>query len=237
MLYLQKCALLLAGVALVAAPSMAAQKTATSINVTTVIYDYDTASPQNKLLTRSDDFYNEYQQATYTTISSGKNQSMTSLVFSNSIWQLYIGNQTVRKVYVTLSQPVPGAAPATQPAPDGLYYANVEVYSRCFDSNNTEIGFQAIPPGTANSRCAFGIDFASGSTKYKLVMGPTWQGTGLATVTCNGGRGATCTDWTIVPNTTASNAKVATLFYFGKSGNLVPIGQYYNTYRVHVTNP
>ncbi len=46
-----------------------------------------------------------------------------------------------------------------------------------------------------------------------------------------------CVNWTIAPNTSAPNASVANLYKYAKAGGLTFVGQYYNTYRVGVTNP
>jgi len=230
-----RLAVAVVGLAIMAVPVMPAQKT-NNINVTTTIYDNDSAGSQ--LLTRSDD-YNGFQQASYSTVGSGARKELTSVILSGDGWQVYLGNQSLRTVWLTLSKPVNGSPVA--PVSDGFYYANVEVYSRCFDTSNHVIGFQAIPPGMASSRCSFGVDFSSGSSaKYKLVMSPTTSGTGWATVSCNSGSGNACMSWTIVPNSVAGGGNVPTvanLFKFAKNGNLIYIGSYYNTFRVDVTNP
>jgi hypothetical protein len=215
-----------------------AKSATTYIAVTTTIYN-DNALP-NDLLFRSDGG----TSADYLD-GGGKVRSITSQVMPKSGWQLYLGNQTARRVWVTLSHALPGSP--SSPAPDGYYSDSVEVYSRCWDATNTEVAFTAIPAGTSMNRCSFGVDFAYNRVKYKLVMGPSipglavnTAGTGLATVSCNSATGGVCNSWSIIPNTIAGGENVPTvanLYQFGKTGNLSYIGQYYNTYRVDVTNP
>ena len=210
----------------------------TYIAVTTTVHN-DNAAP-NDLLFRSDGA----SQSSYED-GGGRPKSISSHVAINGAWQLYLGNQTARRVWVTLSHPLLGSP--SSPAPDGYYSDSVEVYSRCWDINNTEVAYLAIAPGTSNNRCSFGVDFAYNRVKYKLVMGPSipaltldTSGTGWATVSCNSAAGGACNSWTIVPNTIAGGGNVPTvanLYQFGKNGNLSIIGQYYNSYRVDVTNP
>src|SRR5262249_49460314 len=125
--------------------------------------------------------------------------------------------------------------------PPGYYWENVEVYSACRDQNLNIVPFQNIL--TASNNCSLGVDFNSGGTVYKLIMSPQLPApgpaTGLATVTCNSVSGGQCVNWTIVPNMTAPNATVANLYSYtgGRTSPWVFIGQYYNTFRVNVTNP
>ena len=209
----------------------------TYINVTSIVHDEDTAVPPNRLLMRSDD-YNGSFQATYTNTGN-----VTShIAASSGGWQLLLLNQSLRTIWLTLSRPVGNSPPA--PAPDSSYWQNVEVYSTCFDVNNQTTGLLVIPPGYANNSCNLGVDFAYGGAKYKLVMSPTISGTGWATVSCNGGNSTgACNSWTITPNTVAGSGNVPTvanLYRFSSAKGqivLVYLGQYYNTYRMDVTNP
>jgi hypothetical protein len=217
-------------VAVLPALSLLAEKPPTNIPVTTTIHN-DNAAP-NDLLFRSDGASEASYQASHLALTTGA-------------WQLYIGNQTARRVWMTLSHSLPGSPSA--PAPDGYYSDSVEVYSRCWDINNTVVPFLAIPAGTSINRCNFGLDFAYNRVKYKLVMGPSipalgldTSGTGWAAVSCNSAAGGACNSWSIVPNMIAGGGNVPTvanLYQFTKTGNLLLIGQYYNTYRVDVTNP
>jgi hypothetical protein len=225
-------------IAVLLAVSLLAQKTTTTyIPVTTTIHN-DNAAP-NDLLFRSDGA----SEASYQ--DGGSVHSISSHLAPTGAWQLYIGNQTARRVWLTLSHSLPGSPSA--PAPDGYYSDSVEVYSRCWDINNTVVPFLAIPAGTSINRCDFGLDFAYKRVGYKLVMGPSiptlgldTSGTGWATVSCNSATGGACNSWTIVPNMIAGGGNVPTvanLYQFTKNGNPLLIGQYYNTYRVDVTNP
>jgi hypothetical protein len=209
----------------------------TWINVITVIHDEDTAVPPNQYLMRSD-HYNGSFQATYTNTANkaGTGGVRSQIDAGGGSFILYLGNQSLRTIWLSLASQ--GA-----PVPDGYYYANVELYSQCFDVNNQATGWLAIPPGSSNNRCTLGVDFTSGKTKYKLAMGPTsnLSGTGWATVSCNDGPNATtCNSWTVTPNTNPVNGNVPTvanLYQFTNNGSLAYIGQYHNTYRIDVTNP
>lgn len=214
-------------------------KTATTyIPVTTTIHN-DNAVP-NDLLFRSDGA----AEATYLD-GGGKVKSISSHITAGGGWQLYIGNQTARRVWLTLSHPLPGSPAA--PAPDNYYSDSVEVYSRCWDTTNTEVAYLAIPAGTSINRCTFGLDFAYNRVKYKLVMGPSipgvtldTTGTGWASVSCNSANVGGCNSWSIIPNAIGGGGNfptVANLYQYGRNGTLSFIGQYYNTYRVDVTNP
>ena len=229
-----KCTLPLAGLLVIAAPMLFGQKV-TNTNVTTIVHDENTAP--NDLLTRSDD----YNGAPPWQASYGDTGGISSHILSGSGWQLYLGSQSSRRIWLTLSQPANGSKVA--PVPDGYYYDSVEAYSRCWDSNNQEVAFLAITPLTSQNKCSFGVDFAYNRVKYKLVMQPSipglinTSGTGWATVSCNTASGTTCNNWTIVPNLNAANATVADLYQYTKSGSLTYIGSYFNTYRIDVTNP
>ena len=202
-----------------------------NINVDSTVYDRDTAG--NSLLTESDGGYpngpgNGAGYATYTTTgSSPAHPTISSIVSSSGGWMLYLGNQTQRTIWLTLgSQGVP--------IPDGYYYANVEIYSQCFDGNGGEIPITSIIDTYTN--CSLGIDFSSGGTKYKLVMSPKLPSatgsnipqTGSATVACTNFTNS-CTSWTIVPNDNAAN-----LYEYTKRG-LAYYGQYQNTYKIAIT--
>jgi hypothetical protein len=190
-----------------------------SPNVISTLYDVDAAG--TALLTRSDDF-NGATSATYTAVNK-----ITSHISESGGWQLYIGNQTARTIRLTLaSQGIP--------LPDGNYSSNVEVYSGCFDASNTKISILTMTVGAAYDNCSFGLDFSSGRTKYKLVMGPAYAGTGRAIVTCTAASGGQCTNWTIVPDTTIANARVANLFHFANNGSLILDGVYHNSFSVGV---
>lgn len=208
-------------------PSAAHWATTSSftIPVTTTVYDAGAAG--NPLLTRSDD-YNGTGFATYAPLSNVRStKNITSVVHSDGGWQLYLGNQTSRTLYLVLASQGISAA-------DGLYSASVEAYSQCFDQNDLPIGILVMNAGASNTNCSFGVDFSYSATKYKLVMSPKFPGTGRATVTCNAAANGNCTNWTIAPSDAVDNAGVANLYHYGKNGGLVFDGVYQNSFAVNV---
>lgn len=214
------------------------QKTkSTSTSVTTIVYDDGTDGSQ--LLMRSDD-YNGTGEATYT----GAN-------IINGEWDLILSSQSVRTLWVTPNEPV-GSEPAAPPS--GYYSQGVQTSSRCFDQNGNTVPLANVL--TSSGNCKLGINFNSGGTLYKLLMSPfPFSGggdgtpscptggcpaTGVVTVTCNKVSNAQCASWTITPNTNAANANVANLYEYsgqGRNAAFVFIGQYYNSFRIDVTNP
>jgi hypothetical protein len=224
------------------------QKTTTS-NVTTVIHDYDTAG--NSLLSRSDD-YNGNGEATYTSNSSGRS-SLVSTIVDGTDWELELQNQSQRSLYITPNDPVGAQLSAPQA---GLYSAGTFARVHCFDQYGNLVPLANVV--TYSGNCTFGVDFTSGSFNYKLLMSPfpfTEGGsapptcppagcpaTGVVTVTCNGvNSNSQCVSWTFAPNSTAANVNVANLYKYqstrGGSATWVYIGQYYNSFRMDVTNP
>ena len=201
-------------------------------NVTTTVHDY-ASDGVTQLLLRSDD-YNGSGQAIYGSVidSSGE------LEFGLS----------VRSVWITPDDPVVPSEPAGPPA--GYYSSNTTIRSDCFDQNGNIVPLANII--TSSGNCKLGITFFPGGNSYKLLMSPfPFSGsgdgtpkcppagcpaTGLATVTCNKVSNAHCVSWTIVPNTSAANPTIANL-YSGSGLYWIFIGQYYNTFRIDVTNP
>jgi hypothetical protein len=226
-----------------------AQKTSTtSTNVTTVIHDYS-SDGLTQLLLRSDN-YNGSDQATYTSFSS-HGSSLSSFIASNGEWLLQLGSQSVRTVWITPNDPV-GTDNAGPPA--GYYWDNTTLRSDCFDQNGNVVPLANIV--TSSGNCKLGVNFNSGRTTYKLLMSPfPFSGsgdgtpqcpssgcpvTGLVSVTCNALSNTQCVSWTIVPNTSTPNPKIANLYRMSSSkGSIVWvfIGQYYNTFRIDVSNP
>ena len=109
---------------------------------------------------------------------------------------------------------------------------------------------------TSSGNCKLGVNFKYGSSANKLLLSPfPFSGagdgtpvcpstgcptTGVVTVTCNSVSSGQCVSWTIVPNTSAPNANVGNLYYYGGKGASaawIYIGQYYNTFRIDLTNP
>ncbi len=228
-----------------AVASAKAQK-ATSSQVTATVHDFDAFG--TTLLLRSDD-YNSTGQAEYTTFSS-RGSTLISTVGDE--WNLNLANQSLRTVYITPNVAIDGLQPQGPPA--GYYRDGVTVRCGCFDQNGNIVPLANVV--TSSGNCKLGVNFNSGGTSYKLLMSPFplsgandppptcpsggCPATGVVTVTCNAVSNGQCVDWTIEPNTTAPNANVANLYRFSgtrSSTTLVFIGQYYNTFRIRLTNP
>ena len=234
-----------AWIGLTASTALAAGQT-TALNVTSIIHDYDMNNApigSVALLTQSDDHLNsacanDIDCATYRTSGRCPSNCLTSVIHpSGGSWQLLLANQTARTVRLTASF-VSGAYVNFT----GSYHSSVEMYALCWTDSTETTGLSQLQmtPGTSVNNCALGIDFSIGKTKYKLEMGQNTLDTGTtgtASVNCTAGSGATCTSWTIVPDTSAQHPTIANLYKFTNSGNLSLLGQYTNTYRIEVTNP
>jgi len=204
-----------------------------SPNVTTVIHDSDVSGTQ--LLMRSDD-YNGTGQASY---SAALDPNLSSSLYCGT-WSLRMYSQSIRTVWITPNDPINSSQPAAPPA--GFYWVYVEGTSKCYDQNLNTVYYQNIL--TSSNNCSLNFDFGYNGVKYKLSMSPSLPAlgpaTGLATVTCNVVSNGQCANWTITPNMTASSANppmVANLYYYARGGKLTFIGQYYNTFRIDVTQP
>jgi hypothetical protein len=234
---------LIIGLAATFAGSLAAQKPSSTTNVTTTVFDYDTAASQ--LLLRSDD-YNSTLCGGYCAVYSGAlNSNVQSYIGPAGAWNLGLHNQSVRTLYVTPDRPY-GTDPIGPPA--NYYWQNVQAYSLCYDQYNNPLPLPNVL--TYSGNCSLAVDFNPGGTHYKLIMSPVLPAascpaagcpmTGTATVTCNAVSGAQCVNWTITPNTSNNSPAVSNLYYYSGKGSqitLVFVGQYYNTYRIGVTNP
>ena len=215
------------------------QKTKTSsTSVTTIVHDSDATGSQ--VLMRSDD-YNGSGEATYT----------NATIIGGGEWDLILFGQSVRTIWITPDDPVGSEPMAPLPGP---YSQGVQTSSRCFDQNGNVVPLANIV--TSSGNCKLGINFNSGGTLYKLLMSPfpfsaSGDGTpscpsggcpttGFVTITCNQLSNGECVNWTITPNSSAANANVANLYReTSQRGKTVwvYIGQYYNTFRIDVTNP
>jgi hypothetical protein len=228
---------LLAVLTVLTVPSGLKAKSGGTTNVTTIVYDTDATGGATLL---QSDNYNGSGQASY-----------SSLITSGGELELLFSNQSVRAVWITPNDPV-GSEPAGPPA--GYYSYDTSVRCDCFDQSGNIVPLANVI--TSSGNCKLGLTFYSGGTVYKLLMSPfpfsgTGDGTpicpptgcpatGLATVTCNKVSNSQCVSWTIVPNTSAPNANIANLYTGGggrKGTTWTFIGQYYNTFRIDVTNP
>jgi hypothetical protein len=232
-----------------AAAGKAGGQKPSSPNATATLHDYD-ALGTNLMLLRSDD-YNGSGQATYTS-SSSRTSSLTSGFDANGEWNLNLSNQSLRTVYITPNAAIDNLQPQGPPA--GYYSQGVTVRSGCFDQNGKIVPLASVV--TASGNCKLGVNFTSGTTNYKLLMSPFplsgagdppptcpstgCPATGAVMVTCNAVSNGQCVNWTIEPNTTASHATVANLYRYASSrgsATWIFIGQYYNTFRINVSNP
>lgn len=210
-----------AGFAAMTTPLQSAQKN-TNINVTTTIYDYNGAT---QLLMRSDD-YNGAGSAIY-----------ASYIDTSGNLALYLGSP--RALYITPDEPV-GSQPSAPPR--AYYNYAVQAHSQCYDQHLNQVPFPSLVNGSGN--CQVGVEFHYNGLVYKLAMGPNVDSggpaTGLATVVCNGVSNNQCVNWTVAPNTAAASPNVANLYYYNTShasSGWVFVGQYYQSFLIHVTNP
>jgi hypothetical protein len=148
-------------------------------------------------------------------------------------WNLDLRNSP-RGFYLTLITTAGNQVPGFPVGP--LLYSG-RIISRCFTPSGGTSGFSWLNITGADPNCAMRVNFTSGLTSYTLVMSPGYSGTGLAEVYCNATNGASCVDWTVVPNMNAPNGGVANLYSIGKGGKEVFVGTLALSYRIHVTLP
>jgi hypothetical protein len=226
------------------------QKTSSSTNATATFYDYDALGTTLQSL-RSDD-YNGTLQATYAPFSS-RNSALISEFTPGGEWNFNLANQSLRTVYITPNFAIDNLQPPGPPA--GYYSQGAIVRSGCFDQNGNIVPLANVV--TTSGNCKLGVNFNSGGTTYKLLMSPFplsgggdppptcpangCPATGVVTVTCNALSSGQCVNWTIEPNVAAANANVANLYRFSSTpkplGTWIFIGQYYNSFRIGLTNP
>ena len=202
-----------------------------SFNVTITVYDTDASGVATNIA--SDD-YNGQGFATYNYL---QDPNTTTNIWSGTNLFLDLYNQSTRTLYINANDPLPGSFAGSAP---GKYWQNVEFYTGCYDVNRALILFQTIT--TSNGNCRVGVDFTSGGVKYKFDMGPVQPAPGPATgwayVQCDAISAGKCTKWTVTPNLNSPNPKVANLYYYStKPAKLSFLHQYYDTYRIDVTNP
>jgi hypothetical protein len=202
----------------VAAPAAGRTPAPTYRLATSTLYDRDASGAL--LATRGDDAVAGF--ATYAETGGVTSHVNTG---GNGGWQLYLGSQKVRTIHLAVTD-------AGFPVPEGNYYQDVEVYAACFTATGAAVPLLAMRGGDANANCTFGLDVTYGRTKYKLVMGFQYGGTGRALVRCASTLGDPCTSWTIVPAPDVANAGVANLYRYDSRGALVAAGTYHNSYAV-----
>jgi hypothetical protein len=194
----------------------------TFITVTSTVYDRDGSGAL--VATRADD-HDVVGSANYTEA----NGVTSHISLDAGGWQMLLANQTARTIHLAVADP-------GFPVPDGYYYDKVEVYARCADANDVAQSLLSMAGGDSNANCTFGLDFAYARTKYKLVMGPQYPGTGRALVQCTSAPGVACSAWTVTSAPSVSNAGVANLFRFANNGSLVSAGTFHNSYSISLTS-
>lgn len=210
----------------------ASHSSGSSYNVTTTVYDTDASGAAT--LMQSDN-YNGQGQASYTTVNNVVSHLYNGVLF------LDLYSQTLRTLYITPNDPYsPAQNPPVPIPPPGYYSQYVEMVVHCYDQNGNIVPLQNVV--TSSGNCRLGVDFGYAGVKYKLDMGPVHPApgpiTGFVNVACNAVSNGQCVNWTITPNPNSSPANVANLYYWARGGKLTYIGgQYYNTFRIQVTNP
>lgn len=203
-----------------------------SYHVTTIVHDTDASGAAT--LMQSDN-YNGQGQAAYTTVNNVVSDIYNGVLF------LDLYSQSLRTLFITPNDPYNAAQNPPVPIPPAGYYSQyVELTVHCYDQNLNLVPIQNVV--TSSGNCRLGVDFGYSGVKYKLEMGPVLAApgpvTGLVNVNCNATSGSQCVSWTITPNPNGALANVANLYYWARGGKLTYIGgQYYNTFRIDVTNP
>ena len=207
----------------------AGARVAGTYNVTITVYDTDANGAATHI--GSDD-YNGNGNAVYNSLVD---PGTATNIFQATKLFLDLWGQSNRTLYINADDPLPGS-PAG-PAP-GKYWQNVEFYAGCYDANKNLIPLQSVT--TSSGNCRVGVDFTSNGAKYKFDMGPVQAApgpaTGFAYVQCNVVSAGSCVNWTVTPSLNGPNPRVANLYLFGTKG-LVFLHQYYDSYRIGVTNP
>jgi hypothetical protein len=229
-------ALMVSAIAVAIPRSAHAGKSSSTTNVTTIVHDTDSSGTQ--VLLRSDDF-NGSGEATY---SASLNANVQSYLLDGK-WYLRLYNQSIRTLFITPNDGVNSSEPMVGPA--ALYWQNVEVAAACYDQNGNVVPLQNIL--TSSGNCGMIVDFSFNGTQYKIAMGPVAPAVqpgvpnpGLVSVTCNATISGQCVNWTITPNSAPSSIyppTVANLYGPATRKSSGFIGQYYNTFRIDVTNP
>lgn len=146
-------------------------------------------------------------------------------------WELALGQQTLRTVYLDFSK-------LGAPVASGRY--NATLWSRCYTSSGNYFSFLSIAPGTAQTNCSLRINFNYNGSLYSFVMSPTdlpssAPATGRASVACNSDAtdNSGCNSWTITPYAGGANPGVVDLLKQEPNGLATVVGSYSGyTFRV-----
>jgi hypothetical protein len=182
--------------------------------------------------------------ATTTKGKGGTQDNSSSQIGTDGNWSLSWGSP--RSVYVTPNQPVGLQPPPSVPIPTaGSYRYAGHSGGVCRTPEGAPLPFTSLGLGITYP-CQLGVeihypDSGSGDLVYKLAMGPAlpWGGppTGVAGVVCISVANNQCAEWTITsaPDENGQNQNVANLYYYQpNAGQWVWLGQYYNSFRIHV---
>lgn len=201
----------------------AAQKIATSYNITATLYNCCDAS-SNHFALESD---GASGSAAYSPSST-----LLSYLSGSSTYEWASDLTESGRAFLLSLTPVNGSPAGPFSGP--LAFSG-KLRSRCFDPSNNVYSWLAIQTFDAN--CAMRVDFTYNQTPYILVMSPIEAGTGTATVTCTNWNGSSCSAWTDVPTTGVPNATVAHLYSLGRGGKETLVGPFALTFSATLTHP
>ena len=148
-------------------------------------------------------------------------------------WTLDMTNSTSRSVLVDFADPVAGTSSSV--APFSSQKVHARIISKC---SLVGINYRMIAPGTS-VYCPLHVDFTYNKTTYNVEMNPQkYSETQFAAVTCTSKVGSPCTAWTIEP-LSSSHGNIAELLIppSKPNQNPVPLGEFYMTFSMTVTNP
>jgi hypothetical protein len=210
----------------------AAPPPAKDVPVTSIVLDY--AADIAPALTIRSDGAGSYLNS----------KALTSLIQVIGDWVLDSINQrnTTRRIYLDLSQAVPGSGSLANLIPAGSYA--FRALAQCSTYGNSLLGFTAGQVKT----CPLRIGFDVGTTRYAIVMNPTggvhgpFPETDAATATCidppTGS--APCSRWKLTPSGTyiapdgsVKYRNVSRLLEFDSRGNVVADhGDFYMSFAI-----
>jgi hypothetical protein len=148
-------------------------------------------------------------------------------------WTLDMSNSTSRHILVDFADPVAGTSSSVAPFSSQMVHARI--ISKC---SLVGINYRTIAPGNSVF-CPLHVNFTYKTTTYNVEMNPQkYSATEFATVTCTSKVGSPCTTWTIEP-LSSSRGNIAELLIppSKPNQNPVPLGEFYMTFSITVTNP